>query len=202
MPYRIITISRAPYSGARHIARLVAAKLNLAYYDKELITLAARESGLSEEAIAASETQRSSSLLYSLSTLGSQLPLADQVYLVQSNVIKQVAEEGPCVIVGRCGDYVLRDRKDVLRIFVYAPKEWRLAYGKENNMLQAKDEKGIKDEIDKTDRNRAAYYNYYTQNRWGDAHNYDLAINAALGHDACVNMILAAAEAKEKTMEG
>ena len=101
MPYRIITISRAPYSGARHIARLVAAKLNLAYYDKELITLAARESGLSEEAIAASETQRSSSLLYSLSTLGSQLPLADQVYLVQSNVIKQVAEEGPCVIVGR-----------------------------------------------------------------------------------------------------
>ena len=202
MPYRIITISRAPYSGARHIARLVAAKLNLAYYDKELITLAARESGLSEEAIAASETQRSSSLLYSLSTLGSQLPLADQVYLVQSNVIKQVAEEGPCVIVGRCGDYVLRDRKDVLRVFVYAPKEWRLAYGKENNMLQAKDEKGIKDEVEKTDRNRAAYYNYYTQNRWGDAHNYDLAINAALGHDACVQMILAAAEAKEKAMEG
>ena len=61
--------------------------------------------------------------------------------------------------------------------------------------------KGIKDEIDKTDRNRAAYYNYYTQNRWGDAHNYDLAINAALGHDACVQMILAAAEAKEKAME-
>ena len=106
------------------------------------------------------------------------------------------------LLLGLCGDYVLRDRKDVLRVFVYAPKEWRLAYGKENNMLQAKDEKGIKDEIDKTDRNRAAYYNYYTQNRWGDAHNYDLAINAALGHDACVQMILAAAEAKEKAMEG
>ncbi len=104
--------------------------------------------------------------------------------------------------MGRCGDYVLRDRKDVLRVFVYAPKEWRLAYGKANNMLQAKDEKGIKEEMEKTDRNRAAYYNYYTQNRWGDAHNYDLAINAALGHDACVKMILAAAEAKEKAMEG
>lgn len=104
--------------------------------------------------------------------------------------------------MGRCGDYVLRDRKDVLRVFVYAPKEWRLAYGKENNMLQAKDEKGIKDEVEKTDRNRSAYYNYYTQNRWGDAHNYDLAINAALGHDTCVQMILAAAEAKEKAMEG
>ena len=88
----------------------------------------------------------------------------------------------------------------MLRIFVYAPKEWRLAYGKENNMLQAKDEKGIKDEIDKTDRNRAAYYNYYTQNRWGDAHNYDLAINAALGRETCVKMILDAVAAKEKTM--
>ena len=127
MPYRIITISRAPYSGARHIARLVADKLNLAYYDKELITLAAKESGLSEEAIAASETQRSSSLLYSLSTLGSQLPLADQVYLVKSSVIKQVAEEGPCVIVGCCGDYVLNSRKDVLNVFLYGSEDLRVA---------------------------------------------------------------------------
>ena len=164
--------------------------------------MAAKHSGLSEEAVAASEKRRTHSLLYSLYTMGNDLPLGDQVFILQSRIIKQLADEGPCVIVGRCGDYVLRDRKDVLRIFVYAPKEWRLAYGKENNMLQAKDEKGIKDEIDKTDRNRAAYYNYYTQNRWGDAHNYDLAINAALGHDACVKMILAAAEAKEKAMEG
>ena len=128
----------------------------------------------------------SHNVLADLARLGTDLPLY----------------AGGCIGRDAFGDYVLRDRKDVLRVFVYAPKEWRLAYGKENNMLQAKDEKGIKDEIDKTDRNRAAYYNYYTQNRWGDAHNYDLAINAALGHDACVQMILAAAEAKEKSMEG
>lgn len=164
--------------------------------------MAAKNSGLSEEAVAASEKRHTHSLLYSLYTMGNDLPLGDQVFILQSRIIKQLADEGPCVIVGRCGDYVLRDRKDVLRVFVYAPKEWRLAYGKENNMLQAKDEKGIKDEVEKTDRNRAAYYNYYTQNRWGDAHNYDLAINAALGHNACVQMILAAAEAKEKSMEG
>ena len=198
----VITMAREYASGGSEIAQAVADKLGIPLYNKELITLAAKKSGLTEEAIAASENQRSGSLIYSLYMMGNTMPLADQVYILQSNVIKELAAQGPCVILGRCGDYVLRDRKDVLRVFVYAPKEWRLAYGKENNMLQAKDEKGIKDEIDKTDRNRAAYYNYYTQNRWGDAHNYDLAINAALGHDACVQMILAAAEAKEKAMEG
>ena len=100
----------------------------------------------------------------------------------------------------RCGDYVLRERPDVLRVFVYAPKEWRLEYAKTNPLVKAKDAKGIKEEVEKTDRNRSAYYNYYTQNRWGDAHNYDLAINAALGRETCVKMILDAAAAKEKTL--
>lgn len=202
MKYSVITIGREFCTGGLDIAREVARRLGGPMYDKELITLAAKESGLSEQTIAAGEKRPSGSLLYNLYTMGSDLPLSDQVFVVQSQIIRGLADKGPCVIVGRCGDYVLRDRKDVLRVFVYAPKEWRLAYGKENNMLQAKDEKGIKDEVEKTDRNRAAYYNYYTQNRWGDAHNYDLAINAALGHDACVQMILAAAEAKEKSMEG
>ena len=188
MPYRIITISRAPYSGARHIARLVAAKLNLAYYDKELITLAARESGLSEEAIAASETQRSSSLLYSLSTLGSQLPLADQVYLVQSNVIKQVAEEGPCVIVGRCGAYVLSSRKDVLNVFLYGSEDLRVAQGQAEGLLPA-DKAAALSALHKADRKKADYYLYYTQNRWGQAQNYDLCLNAGLGADLCAQLI-------------
>ena len=172
MAKTIITLGREYCTGGRYIAKDVARALGIKLYDKELITMAAKNSGLSEEAVAASEKRHTHSLLYSLYTMGNDLPLGDQVFILQSRIIKQLADEGPCVI------------------------------GKENNMLQAKDEKGIKDEIDKTDRNRAAYYNYYTQNRWGDAHNYDLAINAALGHDACVQMILAAAEAKEKAMEG
>ena len=197
----VITMAREYASGGSEIAQAVADKLGIPLYNKELITLAAKKSGLTEEAIAASENQRSGSLIYSLYMMGNTMPLADQVYILQSNVIKELASQGPCVILGRCGDYVLRERKDVLRVFVYAPKEWRLEYAKTNPLVKAKDAKGIKEEVEKTDRNRSAYYNYYTQNRWGDAHNYDLAINAALGRETCVKMILDAVAAKEKTME-
>ena len=196
----VITMAREYASGGSEIAQAVADKLGIPLYNKELITLAAKKSGLTEEAIAASENQRSGSLIYSLYMMGNTMPLADQVYILQSNVIKELAAQGPCVILGRCGDYVLRERKDVLRVFVYAPKDWRLEYAKTNPLVKAKDAKGIKDELEKTDRNRSAYYNYYTQNRWGDAHNYDLAINAALGRETCVKMILDAAAAKEKSL--
>ena len=160
------TLGREYCTGGRYIAEDVANALGIKLYDKELITMAAKHSGLSEEAVAASEKRHTHSLLYSLYTMGNELPLGDQVFILQSRIIKQLAEEGPCVILGRCGDYVLRERKDVLRVFVYAPKEWRLEYAKTNPLVKAKDEKGIKDEVEKTDRNRSAYYNYYTQNRW------------------------------------
>ena len=174
MAKTIITLGREYCTGGRYIAEDVANALGIKLYDKELITMAAKHSGLSEEAVAASEKRHTHSLLYSLYTMGNELPLGDQVFILQSRIIKQLAEEGPCVILGRCGDYVLRERKD---------------------------EKGIKEEVEKTDRNRSAYYNYYTQNRWGDAHNYDLAINAALGRETCVKMILDAAAAKEKNLD-
>ena len=118
------------------------------------------------------------------------------MFILQSRIIKKLAEEGPCVILGRCADYVLRERTDVLHVFVHAPVAWRREYAKTNPIVKATTEKGIRDEIDKTDRQRAAYYNYYTQNRWGDVHNYDLSVNAALGKDACVKMILDAVEAQ------
>ena len=174
MAKTIITLGREYCTGGRYIAEDVANALGIKLYDKELITMAAKNSGLSEEAVAASEKRHTHSLLYSLYTMGNELPLGDQVFILQSRIIKQLAEEGPCVILGRCGDYV--------------------------PLVKSKDEKGIKDEVEKTDRNRSAYYNYYTQNRWGDAHNYDLAINAALGRETCVKMILDAVAAKEKTM--
>ena len=198
MAKTIITVGREYCTGGRYIAEDVAKALGIKLYDKELITMAAKHSGLSEEAIAASEKKHTHSLLYNLYTVGNDLPLSDQVFILQSRIIKDLAEKGPCVILGRCGDYVLRERKDVLRVFIYAPVEWRREYAKANPLVQATTEKGIREEIDKTDRQRSAYYNYYTQNRWGDAHNYDLAINAELGKEACVEMILAAVAAKEK----
>ena len=200
MAKTIITVGREYCTGGRFIAEEVAKALGLKLYDKELITMAAKHSGLSEEAIAASEKKHTHSLLYNLYTVGNDLPLSDQVFILQSRIIKDLAEKGPCVILGRCGDYVLREHTNVLRVFIYAPVEWRREYAKTNPLVKATTEKGIRDEIDKTDRQRSAYYNYYTQNRWGDAHNYDLAINAALGKEACVEMILAAVDAKEKTL--
>ena len=120
----VITMAREYASGGSEIAQAVADKLGIPLYNKELITLAAKKSGLTEEAIAASENQRSGSLIYSLYMMGNTMPLADQVYILQSNVIKELAAEGPCVILGRCGDYVLRERPNVLRTFVY---RWRPA---------------------------------------------------------------------------
>ena len=117
----VITMAREYASGGSEIAQAVADKLGIPLYNKELITLAAKKSGLTEEAIAASENQRSGSLIYSLYMMGNTMPLADQVYILQSNVIKEVASQGSCVILGRCGDYVLRDRPNVLRTFVFAP---------------------------------------------------------------------------------
>ena len=110
MAKTIITLGREYCTGGRYIAEDVANALGIKLYDKELITMAAKHSGLSEEAVAASEKRHTHSLLYSLYTMGNELPLGDQVFILQSRIIKQLAEEGPCVILGRCGDYVLRER--------------------------------------------------------------------------------------------
>ena len=193
----VITIAREYASGGSEIAQAVADKLGIPLYNKELITRAAKKSGLTEEAIAASENQRSGSLIYSLYMMGNTMPLADQVYILQSNVIKELASEGPCVILGRCGDYVLRERPNVLSVFVYAPLEDRIE--------RAKARPGAKDLMDrqwevqlaKHDRARASYYNYYTENRWGEAKNYDLCLNAALGLDTCADLIVDAARAMQ-----
>ena len=123
-------MAREYASGGSEIAQKVADLLGIPLYNKELITIAAKKSGLTEEAIAASETQRSGSLIYSLYMMGNTMPLADQVYILQSNVIKEVASQGSCVILGRCGDYVLRDRPNVLRTFVFAPIDIRVANAK------------------------------------------------------------------------
>ena len=157
-------------------------------------------SGLTEEAIAASENQRSSSLIYSLYMMGNTMPLADQVYILQSNVIKELAEKGSCVILGRCGDYVLRDRKDVLRTFVYAPLENRIAIAKARPDAKDMPDRLWETTLAKHDRARASYYNYYTENHWGEAKNYDLCLNAALGREVCADLIVQAAQALEKSL--
>ncbi len=132
MAKTIITLGREYCTGGRYIAEDVANALGIKLYDKELITMAAKHSGLSEEAVAASEKRHTHSLLYSLYTMGNDLPLGDQVFILQSRIIKQLAEEGPCVILGCCGDYVLRERPERAARVRVRPKEWRLEYAKIN----------------------------------------------------------------------
>lgn len=198
----IVTIGREFCTGGQEVAQRVAQELGVKLYDKELITLAAKKSGLSEEAIAASEKQHTHSLLYNMYTIGNELPLADQVFILESRIIKELAEEGPCVVLGRSGDYVLRERDNVLSVFMYAPMEYRRKYALRGRVEQAQNisDKELEERIRKEDKKRAQYYNYYTQNRWGDAHNYDLTLNAALGEDTCVQLILDAVRAKEKSL--
>lgn len=195
MAKTIITLGREYCTGGRYIAKDVARALGIKLYDKELITMAAKNSGLSEEAVAASEKRHTHSLLYSLYTMGNDLPLGDQVFILQSRIIKQLADEGPCVIVGRCGDYVLRNRTDVLRVFLHAPLEFRRRRAVADGLVPADaDERAVSAMLEKEDRRRAAYYNFYSEFRWGEAAHYDLCLNAALGENACADLILRAAQ--------
>ena len=196
----VITMAREYASGGSEIAQRVADLLGVKLYNKELITIAAKKSGLTEEAIAASEHQRSGSLIYSLYMMGNTMPLADQVYILQSNVIKEVAARESCVILGRCGDYVLRDRPNVLRTFVYAPLEMRIEMAKSRPGVKDMSDRLWESALAKHDRARASYYNYYTENRWGEAKNYDLCLNAALGREACAQLIVQAAKAMQQSV--
>ena len=185
--YPTITISRQYGSGGRLIGKRLAEELELPFYDKDLITRAAEVSGLSPEVIAAAEDHTPSSLLYTLSTGGGLaglvggvgMPLGDQLFLAQFDAIRKIAAEGPCVIVGRCSNYVLKDRPGALHFFIHADLESRIEritreYGVPEKEAEAK--------IAKTDKRRATYYNHYTSIKWGQAKNYHLSVDrAALG---------------------
>ena len=191
----VITISRQFGSGGRFIAKKLAEKLGIPYYDNELITMAAKESGFSENIFEKAEQMSSHSFLYSVSMFGSAagvygLPLSDKVFLVQSDIIKKCAEQGPCVIVGRCADYVLREYPNVIDFYLYSDLESKINRYKKYYNDDGKSEKEIKDEIIRRDKKRAAYYNYYTTQRWGEIENYHMAIHTdAVGIDGCVDIL-------------
>ncbi len=203
---KIITISRQFGSGGREIGAKLAKKLEIPFYDNELISRAAKESGFAEAAFENAEKKASNSLLYSLAmgmnAYGNQdigfthLSLDDQLYLAQSNVIRKVAEEGPCVLVGRCADYVLRDFSDVVNIFIWADIEARKRRAIEQYHLKANK---AEEEILRTDRRRANYYNYHASEKWGRAENYHLSLRSDyIGIDSTVDCILQYLERGER----
>lgn len=185
---KVITISRQYGSGGREIGQKIAKHYGIPFYDNELIARAAKESGFAEENFARAEDKATNSLLYSLAmginVYGNQdfgftgLSLDDRIFLAQSDVIRKVAEEGPCVIVGRCADYVLRERENVVNLFIKASMNYRLErvikeYGEDPNKAA--------DIILKNDKRRANYYNYHVGEKWTNLNNYDLVVRSDLG---------------------
>lgn len=193
----VMNIGREFGSGGREIGKLVAQKLGIPYYDKELIVLAAEKSGLSPEYIASLDEQSVSSFLYSFSganfSMGMRsnsvnvLPPADQLFLSQSEVIRDIAKKGGAVIVGRCADYVLQETHSHINVFIQAPMRSRIQRVMERHSL---DQKGAEALITKTDKNRANYYLHFTGEKWGDRRNFDLILSSVIGIESAANIIV------------
>ncbi|MDY2626454.1 MAG: cytidylate kinase-like family protein [Coriobacteriales bacterium] len=180
-PKTVVTISRMYGSGGREVGEQLAEALGLTYYDKELIARAAQESGLDEELVekAGESTASPLSYLFSYASGTSSvsedtLPLSDRVYIAQSRIIKQIAREGGCVIVGRCSDYVLEGEVRAINVLIRADWDARVSRVMTRNQL---DQAAAVERIKKTDKRRASYYQHYTGRKWADANNYDIAIS-------------------------
>ena len=194
----IITIARQYGSGGREIGEHIAEKLGIPLYDKQIISDAAAKGNLNEEVLKQTDETATNSLLYTLAMgsnivgttmhFGYKMPLNDKLFILQSDVIKEYAEAGSCVVIGRCSDYVLRDESNILRIFIYGDLDHRKARVAERHPELKSSQ--IIDVINKTDKRRSTYYNFYTGNKWGKYDNSDIAINSStLGIMGTANMI-------------
>lgn len=192
----IITISREFGSGGHSIGQLVAQKLGYHFYDRELVEKVSERSGFSPEFIEESGEYASakSSLLFSLATAGqyenSGMSMHDKLYVEQSKVIEELAAGGGCVIVGRCADYILRDYRDCLHVFIHADMESR---AKRIVERYGEQDRPPKKRLEEKDQKRKVYYKNYTGRSWGEAQNYGLCLNSGLlGIETCAELIVAA----------
>ena len=198
----IITVGRQFGSGGGEIARKVASILGLPCYDKELIVKAAEKSGISRDVLESVDERATNSFLYSLAMssyngqiatmTGNEMVMSDRLFTIQSEVIRNISKEGGCVIIGRCADDILSEYDPLLRVFVDAPMEERVSRIAKQHSLNEASAKAL---IKKTDKKRAAYYNFYTGKSWGVPENYDLCVETArFGIDKAAEIIAAAAK--------
>ena len=201
---KIITIGRELGSGGRTIGKLVANRLGISYYDRELIDQASEKSGLATQYVESSEQKVTNSFLYNLAMGTSYgygilqganqqtLPLSEQIYEAQKDVITKFADRGRCVIVGRCADQILAERKDVLRVFIYANMDKRVERGIKEYGMEATT---ARKEMEKSDKERSRHYNIFTDKTWGERHNYDLLLDSSkLDYENCAKIISIMAE--------
>lgn len=195
----VITIGRQYGSGGREIGFRVAEKLGIKCYDKEILSVAAKESGLCEKIFEVHDEKPTKSFLYSLVmdsySMGYtpsgyvDMPIGHKIFLAQFDAIKNIAEKESCVFVGRCADYALGDNPDLFSVFVHGTMEHRVKRIMER--LNIEDEGSARDIITKTDKKRAAYYNSYSDKKWGDAKTYNLSIDSGiLGIDGTADLIV------------
>ncbi|MEY8390635.1 cytidylate kinase-like family protein [Lachnospiraceae bacterium] len=195
----VITIGRQFGSGGLDIGRKLSENLNVKCYDKELLAMAAKESGLCQEIFENHDEKPTNSFLYSLvmdtysvsgytSAPFLDMPLNHKVFLAQFETIKKLADKESCIIVGRCADYALAEHSNCLNVFIHADKEFRINHIMDTFHLS---HDKAADMIHKTDKKRASYYNYYSSKKWGDARSYHLTLDSSyLGLEGCCEMIL------------
>ena len=194
----IITLGREFGSGGREIGKKLAERLEIPFFDKEIIRKAAEDSGIVESVMDYYDEHRSSPIFSSGSILYDiyQMPMSDRVYLEQCKAIKDIASKGGCVIVGRCADMVLENNPALLRVFICADMKDKVE--RKRGVEPNKTDQQLEAHIRGVDKKRAKYYSYYTDKKWGEARQYDLCLNSSLlGIDETVNLIIEAAEKLE-----
>ncbi len=205
----VITIGRQYGSGGREVGRRLATRLEIPYYDKELLSEASKDSGICEELFENNDEKPTRSFLYSLvtgiqthgnpSTMYMDMPLNHRIFLAQFDTIRRLAGNGPCVVVGRCADYVLRDQAHVVNVFLKADMEHR----KERAIERGADLGRAEEIVKRHDKERASYYNYYATTTWGDVNNYDLCLDTGrIGYDGAVEMIIEYVRRREALLGG
>ncbi|MBR1854486.1 MAG: cytidylate kinase-like family protein [Lachnospiraceae bacterium] len=196
----VVTIARQYGSGGRTIGKMLAERMNVSCYDKELMRLASDESGINEGLFAGTDEKVKKTLLGSIvknvysgeliAPDSGDFTSSDNLFNYQAKIIRELADKESCVIIGRCADYVLKEYDNVLSVFVHAPHDFCMEQAAKLHSLM--NEKELEKLIAKTDRQRADYYKYHTGREWTDARNYNLCLDSSkLGFERCVDEILA-----------
>ena len=197
MKKKIVTISRQYGSGGRYIGENLAKAMRVPCYDEKLIDMVAKESGFAQSFVAEKGERMTGSLLFNIASslsfannvfsTNNGVTLQDEIYFTQNSIIKELADKGPCVIVGRCADYILREREDCLNVFIFADNESKIERAEKYFNITREEAPAV---LKKKDKARANHYKYYTDQEWGMASNYDLCLNSGLiGIEGCVKAI-------------
>ena len=182
MENRVITIGRQFGSGGREIGQLLSESLGIPFYDRDLIELAVEKSGIDLETLEKHDEKPVNRWFYSIPSqpnrlTGYGMPIADTLFVAQSEIIRELAQKESCIIIGRCADYVLREHPDLISLFILAPMEERI---KRIMRRYSLDDRQAKEFIRRTDKERASYYNYYTEKKWSGMESYHFCIDSSI----------------------